>query len=44
MSGVYINVEKIKEIMDAKIRPNFRYIAMRNQILDTCADRGKNID
>lgn len=44
MSGVYINVEKIKEIMDAKIRPRIEYIIMRNQILNTCADRGKDID
>lgn len=44
MSGTYINVEKIKKAMDSKIRQNFRFIAIRNQILDTCANHGKNID
>ncbi|XP_024891432.1 uncharacterized protein LOC112467178 isoform X2 [Temnothorax curvispinosus] len=38
MSGVHINVEKIKKIMDARMHLNFRLIAMRNQILDTCAN------
>lgn len=45
MSGTHINVEKIKKIMDAKMpQNNLRFITMRNQILDTCANRGKNIN
>ncbi|XP_011875638.1 PREDICTED: uncharacterized protein LOC105566333 [Vollenhovia emeryi] len=42
MSGTYINVEKIKNILDSKMRPNHRLIAMRNQILDTCSNRVKS--
>ncbi|XP_024891431.1 uncharacterized protein LOC112467178 isoform X1 [Temnothorax curvispinosus] len=42
MSGVHINVEKIKKIMDARMHLNFRLIAMRNQILDTCANHVKS--
>ncbi|XP_011632254.1 uncharacterized protein LOC105423946 [Pogonomyrmex barbatus] len=44
MSGVYINVEKMKKILDIKMHSKnmFRYVVMRNRILDTCADRVKS--
>lgn len=40
LSGPHINVERIKEFMNAKTR-NSKDIAIRNRILDKCVDQGK---
>jgi len=41
MSGAYMDVDKIKELLDSKVHTTSRDNVMRDRILNTCSEQGK---